>query len=487
MSTPRLTFLYPRFIRPFLISEAGATYPSSSSQAPRAGVKRRSARQGQPACRKATDGGAGARAFGTSAHTRLPPGPMQRYGTANEPLPSPPPGASSDGASGDKAKGVDKAAGDKDGKAAAAAAADGKQDAGAVAGGASKKSASPPSPPPSQEQDKPQHQGAAQDVNAPPKAASPTIFETTSQGEAPNGPPKPSRSAANNGNEVESNPLEAVLRMPPPTSRPVHLTTPRYVHFFDTWSLVKQLTGSGFSEAQSVSLMKAIRAQLNDNVELAHAGLVGKSDVENETYLFRAACSELRTEVGNNRKAENERMSTQRNQLQHEVDILGQRLGQDTSHLKEEVKGMFDDRKMAVRMEQKTMESKIQELNYKITVALNSDARSEVEGLRWIITRRAVTALVVVAVAILATLRFSSYMTHTQAMERMNLTKPAASEKKKEEAQDNKATTSSGGSSKAHGSDAAMGAWAESPAVKAFGVEGAGDGVMISEGGVSLG
>lgn len=353
MSTPRLTFLYPRFIRPFLISEAGATCPSSSSQASRAGVKRRSTRQGQPACRKATDGGAGARAFGTSAHTRLPPGPMQRYGTANEPLPSPPPGTTSDGAGGDRTKGADKAAGEKEGKAAAA---DGKKDAGAVAGGASKKTTPPP---PSQEQDKPQHQGAAQDANAPPKAASPTIFETTSQGEAPNGPPKPARSAANKGNETESNPLEAVLRMPPPTSRPVHLTTPRYVHFFDTWSLVKQLTGSGFSEAQSVSLMKAIRAQLNDNVELAHAGLVGKSDVENETYLFRAACSELRTEVGNNRKAENERMSTQRNQLQHEVDILGQRLGQDTSHLKEEVKGMFDDRKMAVRMEQKSMESKV--------------------------------------------------------------------------------------------------------------------------------
>ncbi|KAB2581205.1 MOZ protein represents a chromatin-associated acetyltransferase [Lasiodiplodia theobromae] len=414
---------------------------------------------------------------------RQPPGPVQRYGTANEPLPSP---ASSEGASG--GKDANTAAAEKDAGVAAAA-------AGAVAGAASKtssasSSSSPPPPPPSQQQDPPQHQGAAQDANAPPRAASPTIFETTSHGEAPNEPPKPAPVAANGGSETESNPLEAVLRMPPPTSRPVHLTTPRYIHFFDTWSLVKQLTASGFTEEQSVSLMKAIRAQLNDNVELARAGLVGKSDVENETYLFRAACSELRTEVGNNRKAENERMSTQRNQLQHEVDILGQRLGQDTSHLREEVKGMFDDRKMAVRMEQKTMESKIQELNYKITVALNSDARSEVEGLRWIITRRAVTALVVVAVAILATLRFSSYMTHTQALERKNMTKPAAADKKQEEAQDNKATTSSSGASPVHASggvDASMGAWADSPVAKALGERGAGDGVMISEGGVSLG
>ncbi|KAK8151982.1 hypothetical protein BC567DRAFT_141623, partial [Phyllosticta citribraziliensis] len=194
--------------------------------------------------------------------------------------------------------------------------------------------------------------------------------------------------------------------------RKPHLTTPPYVHHFDTWSLVKQLEGSGFDESQSISIMKSIRLTLNQNMEIARAGLVSQSDVENETYLFRAACSELATEVSNNRKAENERMLTQRNQLQHEVDILGQRLGQETGNLKDELKGMFDDRNMAVRMEQRTMETKIQELNYKITVALNSDARSDVEGLRWIITRRAVTALVIVAAAILATLRYSSYMTH---------------------------------------------------------------------------
>ncbi|GME40458.1 MOZ protein represents a chromatin-associated acetyltransferase [Neofusicoccum parvum] len=417
---------------------------------------------------------------------------MQRYGTANEPLPSPAGGsenaAGSEGGSGgedgakaaaaDGARDADAARPGASPTAAATAAAAGAAAAASASGGAAETS--------SQEKQEELFEGPAADPNAPPRAASPTIFETSSQGEAP----KPAPAAANNGTETESNPLEAVLRMPAPSSRPVHLTTPRYVHHFDTWSLVKQLAGSGFKEDQSITLMKAIRAQLNDNMELARAGLVGKSDVENETYLFRAACSELRTEVGNNRKAENERMTTQRNQLQHEVDILGQRLGQDTGHLREEVKGMFDDRKMAVRMEQKTMESKIQELNYKITVALNSDARSEVEGLRWIITRRAVTALVVVAVAILATLRFSSYMTHTQALERKNMTKPQATAKQEE--QDNKATTGGAGSGTHSGNggghmDAGAGVWADSPAAKALGEEGAGDGVMVSEGGVSLG
>ena len=116
-----------------------------------------------------------------------------------------------------------------------------------------------------------------------------------------------------------------------------------------------------------------------------------------ETYLFRAACSELRTEIQNSRKAANEKMRTERAHLQHEVDIANQKLTQDSLTLKDDLRGMFNDRKMAVRMEQRGMESAIQELNYKITVALNSDSKSEVEGLRWVLTRRAAMAIATMA------------------------------------------------------------------------------------------
>lgn len=54
---------------------------------------------------------------------------------------------------------------------------------------------------------------------------------------------------------------------------------------------------------------------------------------------------------------------------------------------------MLNDRKMAVRMQQQARDSKIQELNQKITVELNSNSKSEVEGLRWVLTRRAVMAI----------------------------------------------------------------------------------------------
>ncbi|KAF2204359.1 hypothetical protein GQ43DRAFT_446785 [Delitschia confertaspora ATCC 74209] len=229
-------------------------------------------------------------------------------------------------------------------------------------------------------------------------------------------PPDPLRIAS-------VNPLETVLHMPSPaeeeSQKPPHLKTPRYVHHFDTYGLVQDLAKSGsFSPEQAVTIMKALRGILIENMELARAGLVSKSDVENETYLFRAACSELRTEISNNRKGETEKMRTERNQLQHEVDILSQRLTQESLSLKDDLKGLFDDRKMTVRMEQRSMESKIQELNYKITVALNSDARSEIEGLRWVLTRRAAIAIGVSALMLFAMLRYSSYVTRTQAEEK---------------------------------------------------------------------
>ncbi|CZS93654.1 uncharacterized protein RAG0_03836 [Rhynchosporium agropyri] len=218
-------------------------------------------------------------------------------------------------------------------------------------------------------------------------------------------------------------PIETVLHMPPPetaeeenASKPPHLQTPPYVHHFDTYTLVQQVEAGGFTGEQAITSMKAVRGLLALNLEVARKGLVSKSDVENETYLFRAACSELRTEIQNTRKKNEEGMRRERTLLQHEVDILNQKLSQELLTLKDDLKGMFDDRKMSVRMEQRTMESKIQELNYKITVLLNSDSKSEIEGLRWVLTRRSVMGILFMAFMVLTSLRFASYKSHEDEM-----------------------------------------------------------------------
>ena len=179
------------------------------------------------------------------------------------------------------------------------------------------------------------------------------------------------------------NPIDTVLTIPsltgkPSDEKPPHLQPPPYVHHFDTWSLVQDLNKGGFSQPQSTALMKAVRAILADNMDLARRGLVSKSNVENETYLFRAACSELRTEIQNNRKTEMEKQRTQRAQLQHEVDILNQKVAQEISNLKDELKGMFDDRKMTAKVEQRSMESKVRNIEkYASLTVLTSFIRSK--------------------------------------------------------------------------------------------------------------
>lgn len=154
--------------------------------------------------------------------------------------------------------------------------------------------------------------------------------------------------------------------------------------------------------------MKAMRVILGDKTDLAKEALVSRSNLENEAYLFKAACAELRTEVTTRRKSEQEKLRTERTQLQHEVDILSQRLGQEATGLKDELKGLFDDRKMAVRNEQRDMESKIQQLNYQITIELQADAKSEVEGLRWIMTRRVILTLGLVVLMIVGSLKLAA-------------------------------------------------------------------------------
>ena len=207
--------------------------------------------------------------------------------------------------------------------------------------------------------------------------------------------------------------LPASLRQPlsqkPP---PPHLVPPPYVHHFDSYSLVRQLEGGGYMQEQAITAMKGVRLLLAQNLEVAQSSLVSKSDVENEAYLFKAACAELSIEVRNNRRRADEQMRQQRTILQSEVDIAAQSVNQELVALTDVVKGLFNDRKMAVREEQKALESAVQQLNYKITIMLNSEMRSEIEALRWVLIRRSVVGIIFMVMLTLGSLRYVSYVSH---------------------------------------------------------------------------
>ncbi|KAI1348300.1 hypothetical protein F5Y01DRAFT_328565 [Xylaria sp. FL0043] len=379
MSTARLTFLYPHLLRAARLAEPAAAQPT------RARYRSRPCRTNP--C---------APLFSTSA--RVGQAAFERHGSAVEPLPVnpdvvklPPP---------DKvpSKSPDPSLDEgKKGSAENAKKSEGPHDA--------------DTPPSDEVKD-------AKDA----KEASPDGKDTASS--APH-------QAAIDKTIERSGPMEAVLHMPPPNeSHHVHISKPTYVHHFDSYTLVKQLQAGGYTQDQAITVMKAIRAILAQNLDVAQEGLVGKSDVDNETYLFRAACSELSSEVINNRRVADEQTRQQRTQLQHEVDILTQRMSQDIMTLKDDVKGMFNDRRMNVREEQRNMESAIQQVNLKISVTLNSDSRSEIEGLRWVLIRRSVLGILFMAILTLSTIRYTTYVSHERQKEAKEKAQQAEEQKR---------------------------------------------------------
>ncbi|OAA66004.1 hypothetical protein SPI_02791 [Niveomyces insectorum RCEF 264] len=230
-------------------------------------------------------------------------------------------------------------------------------------------------------------------------------------------------------NGTEGQPARQPLSQKPP---PPHLTPPPYVHHFDSYSLVRQLAadpGGGYTPGQAITAMKAVRGLLALHLEFAQANLVSKSDVENEAYLFKAACAELSIEVRNNRRRADEQMRQQRTLLQHEVDIAAQSVSQELVALNDVVRGLFNDRKMAVREEQKALDSAIQQLNYKITIMLNSEMRSDIESVRWVLIRRSVLGIIFLAILTLGTLRYASYLSHEKAKKEAAAAAAAAEER----------------------------------------------------------
>ncbi|KAL8931999.1 MAG: hypothetical protein Q9211_006596, partial [Gyalolechia sp. 1 TL-2023] len=95
----------------------------------------------------------------------------------------------------------------------------------------------------------------------PTSTAKPTARDKPQKLDASESHPEGIISATNQ--ESSTQPLDIVLKREDPTKstpeehKPPHLQASRYVHHFDTFTLVRDLQKGGFTQDQSVTLMKA--------------------------------------------------------------------------------------------------------------------------------------------------------------------------------------------------------------------------------------
>ncbi|CAG8627866.1 14389_t:CDS:2 [Ambispora leptoticha] len=163
-------------------------------------------------------------------------------------------------------------------------------------------------------------------------------------------------------------------------------------HSFHTYNLVKELELRGFARGQAVAIMKCLQAMLLDSSALIQSQMLSKSDLENGRYLFKAALSELRTEIQILHKNDWSALRLETASIQRELDVLNSKMKEDTTALKHEIQMDVNTRKAETRADQKKLEIKIEELNNKYTIALG-DIRTDIEAVKWDTTRRGMMAI----------------------------------------------------------------------------------------------
>lgn len=120
----------------------------------------------------------------------------------------------------------------------------------------------------------------------------------------------------------------------PPASVPFR---PLYLqHPFDTHAFVAYLEKHDVSLGTARVLMEAVRRFIVRRGEVARDCMLGKEDMENAAYLFRAALNELRTELSVRTRNDGTALKAMSSAIRREVDQLEQKLKEDVQTLKHE-------------------------------------------------------------------------------------------------------------------------------------------------------
>lgn len=165
--------------------------------------------------------------------------------------------------------------------------------------------------------------------------------------------------------------------------------------YMDTYQVYKELRSAGFTSEQSDDIIQMICGQLNHKMSKVLEQYSHMYELENERYLFESAQQEIRVDITRSRETHIAESINSTSVLERDFRTISDELSSDFIQMKNDNQVAITEQKLENTLSTKRIHLKIQETNHKITTELNSAMRSEIESLRWHLSRWGIIAILV--------------------------------------------------------------------------------------------
>ncbi|KAJ3188732.1 hypothetical protein HDU85_004446 [Gaertneriomyces sp. JEL0708] len=155
---------------------------------------------------------------------------------------------------------------------------------------------------------------------------------------------------------------------------------------FDTYKLVRQLERQGFTRGQAVAIMRAINAFLVDSSLSIRSNVLSKTDLENQTYLYKAHLQELRNELQLLRQNDSAQLKADTEQIMRDIESMNAKLSELLGTLKSDISMDLNNHKSEGRELGTDTDLRIQEIHHKLIVRI-SDLKTRIETMKVETTR----------------------------------------------------------------------------------------------------
>lgn len=182
----------------------------------------------------------------------------------------------------------------------------------------------------------------------------------------------------------------------------------RQNHIVDTYRLVQQLERDGnFSRRQSIALMRLINEVWTEENRQLSSKMVTKSQVEKETYFYKAALHDMKSELTSLRKTETANLQSATMSIERDLESLSSKFREDSSAIKSEMQLDLNQRRSEMKDVLNKQEMKVQEMDHYMSIRVG-ELKTAIETTKLeLLTKWASSIALMTAAISVITIKFS--------------------------------------------------------------------------------